>query len=103
MLDRRIFERIPVSRTVYLLNLAINRWMKAATCDLSAKGVGIVSKEYFLRDGDDLELWISMPYKGVPHYTRGRVTWTNTQGPDYKSGICLERAELMGMSRVSRM
>lgn len=100
--DRRVFERILISLPVKLLDLDENRELEVNTCDLSAKGLGIVSNEY-LKSGDRLELWLNMPDKREPFYTRGAVVWSKLQGKDeYRTGISLEKAEFMGMSRLFR-
>lgn len=102
MVERRVFERFPVSLAARLLDTDTSQEAEAMICDLSAKGVCIACKEY-LRFGDSLELWITMPDKKEPFYTRGTLAWTRTQGlKGYVSGISLERAEFMGMSRVFR-
>jgi len=102
MEDRRVFERIPVSLPVKFIDLDTNREAEAGACDLSAKGVGIVSKED-LMSGDRLELWLNMPDKKEPFYTRGTVVWTEQQETGkYRAGISLEKAEFMGLSRMFR-
>ena len=100
--DRRVFERIPVCRAVRLLDVYTSSDMDTTTCDLSAKGLGIVSKEY-LEPNDRLEIWLDMPDRKEPFYTRGKVVWSRWQDTGkYRVGICLEKAEFMGMSRVFR-
>lgn len=104
MLDRRIFERIPISLPVRLLDLENNQEIEAKTRDVSAKGLGILSGEY-LNSGDRLELWLNMPDKREAFYSRGKVIWASHQETGrygYRIGICLEKAELMGLSRIFR-
>lgn len=87
---------------VRLLNLDTNEELEANTCDLSAKGLRIVSREY-LAPGDRLELWLNMKDKKEPFYTRGTVVWSKLQETgEYRKGISLEKAEFMGMSRIFR-
>ena len=76
--DRRIFERIPVALPLTLINLRTGIELKAQTCDVSAKGLGILSNAY-LTPWDRLELWLKMPDKKRPFYTRGSAIWTNLQ------------------------
>ncbi len=101
--DRRTFERIPVSIPLTLINLDSDKVVEQArTCDISAKGVGILSRKY-LSSGDRLELWLKMPDRREPFYTRGSVVWTRLQPTgEYRTGVSLERAEFMGMSRIFR-
>jgi len=100
--DRRVFERIPISLPLTLLDLETVKELEANTCDVSAKGLGIISKKY-LKPLDRLELWLKMPDEKEPFYTRGEVVWARLQeSGEYRTGISLEKAEFMGMSRVFR-
>lgn len=100
--DRRVFERIPVRLPVRLLDSMRNKELIADTLDVSAKGLGIISNET-LNTGDNLELWLNMPDKKEPFYTRGSVVWRQPQdAAGCRYGICLEKAEFMGMARVFR-
>jgi len=100
--DRRVFERFPVALLVNLMDLDAGKELDANTCDISAKGVGIVSQEY-LKPGNRLELWLNIKDGREPFYTKGTVMWARQQEADkYRAGISLERAELMGMSRIFR-
>jgi c-di-GMP-binding flagellar brake protein YcgR len=101
--DRRIFERFAVSLGVRFLDLNSNQEGKAQTLDFSAKGIGIVTKER-LTAQTPLELWLDIPDKGEPLYTRGEVIWSKVEeNNDYRVGINLEKADLMGLSRVLRV
>jgi hypothetical protein len=100
--DRRVFERFPVALPVNLFDLDVGKELDANTCDISAKGVGIVSQEY-LKPGNHLELWLNIKDGREPFYTRGTVMWSGEQeAGKYRAGISLERAELMGISRMFR-
>lgn len=98
--DRRIFERIPATLPVKLMNLTRNHEVLADTLDVSAKGLGVISREP-LQEGDNLEVWLNMPDRKDPFYTRGSVVWAQPQSSGgHRAGICLERAEFMGLSRI---
>lgn len=100
--DRRIFARIPVDIAVRYLDLNTNREGQATAKDISAKGVGMIAKENLIPN-TALELWINMPDKGEPLYTRGEVVWSRVaEGHNYRIGINLEKADLMGISRFIR-
>ena len=100
--DRRIFERFPVTFPLRYLDLRQNREGGAKTADISAKGVSFVSNEE-LPPQTSLEIWIEIPDKGEPLYTRGEVVWSAPQGVnEYRVGVNLEKADLMGLSRVLR-
>ncbi len=103
MIDRRVFERFAATVPVNLIDLDAGGELVADTCDVSAKGIGVVSKEC-LRLGNRLELWLKIKDGGEPLYTRGSVIWSAQQETgEYRGGICLEKAELMGLSRIFRL
>ncbi len=100
--DRRVFERFPVALPVNLLDLDSGKELDANTCNISAKGIGIVSQEH-LQPGNRLELWLNIKDGREPFYTKGTVMWSGEQeAGKYRAGISLERAELMGMARIFR-
>ncbi len=101
--DRRIFERFSVRIPARFLGANSDKEKEAQTLDISAKGVGLVTNEQ-LRPNTILELWLHIPDKGQPLYARGQVVWSKTisQG-EHQVGINLEKANLMGMSRILRI
>jgi len=102
MEDRRIFERLPTKLPLRYLEQEKGQEGKGQIQDISAKGVCFVSDGQ-LAPRSSLELWIDMPDKGEPLYARGEVVWTEMLSPDKcKAGVCLEKANLMGLSRVLR-
>ena len=100
--DHRIFERFPVNLPARYLNLDTGDEGLANTQDISAKGLGLTaSRELKLHTA--LELWLEMKDRGEPLYTRGEVIWVKKADEDsYKIGVELEKADLMGISRVFR-
>ena len=102
MEDRRIFERLEKSFPLSFLNLDSGVEGQGQTQDLSAKGIGLVASQQFAPK-TPLEMWLKIPDKGEPLYLRGEVVWSRSQGiNEYRSGINLEKADLMGISRVLR-
>ncbi len=100
--DRRIFERIPVKLPLKFLELTSNKESLASTHDISAKGISLVTDEKLLPH-TSLEMWLQIPNRGNRLYTRGRVVWSEKFGfNQYRIGISLEKAELMGMSIILR-
>jgi len=100
MLERRVFERIPVNLPVRLIDVDSNRELEATACDVSAKGLGIVGNVY-LESGNRVELWLNMVDKNEPFYSRGTVVWSGPQETgEYRGGISLEKAEFMGLHRI---
>lgn len=102
MQDRRIFARFPTEIPLRVLDMNRGREGQAQTQDISAKGIGLLTNEE-LSPHTPLEMWLEIPDKGEPLYTRGEVVWSKSQGADeYRVGVDLERADLMGISRVLR-
>jgi hypothetical protein len=100
--DKRTFSRFAVNMPLRLLDLNSEKEAEAETVDISAKGVGMLSNQR-LKPHSSLEMWLQVPESSQPYYTRGTVTWSEKAGDNqYRSGIELEKADLMGMSRVLR-
>lgn len=100
--ERRVFERFAVTLPANLIDLDTAKESAVEACDVSAKGVGVVGKDC-LRTGDRLELWLNIDDGREAFYTKGCVAWSMQQEPGkYRSGILLDKAELMGMSRIFR-
>ncbi len=100
--DKRVFARLPVNLTVKYLDLGSNTEGEAQTQDISAKGLGLETDRP-LAPNSSLEMWLRVPDKGEPFYTRGEVVWSSEKdGQGYRVGVNLERADLMGISRVLR-
>ncbi|MDD4953494.1 MAG: PilZ domain-containing protein [Candidatus Omnitrophica bacterium] len=98
--DRRVFERFDARLPLRVLNLVNGQESMAQTRDLSAKGIGFISREQ-LAPSTALELWMDVPSGGSPLYSRGEVAWSKPiSSQEYWNGINLEEANLMGMARV---
>jgi hypothetical protein len=81
------------------LNLWQGREGQALTYDISAKGIGMVAAEE-LPLHTAIEMWLKIPDKNEPVYTRGEVAWARELAPDkYKIGINLERADLLSLTK----
>jgi hypothetical protein len=102
MEDRRVFQRFKTYFSLRYLDPGENKECEGQICDISAKGVGFMCKEA-LKPSTPLELWLHIPDRGEPLYTRGEVMWTKPQGgSEYRCGLSLDRADLLGVSRVLR-
>jgi hypothetical protein len=102
MEDKRIFQRFTVKLPVRFLDTASGREGIALTGDVSAKGIGMFVKDK-LEPRTPIEIWLEIPDNKEPIYTRGEVVWRSPVGPDeYRIGVSLEKADLMGLSRVLR-
>lgn len=98
--DRRVFARYPAEFSLLFLNLLENEEGKAVTFDVSAKGIGILSKQE-LHAHTAIEIWLRVPDRSEPLYTRGEVVWSNKISPsNYRIGINLEKADLIEISRL---
>jgi c-di-GMP-binding flagellar brake protein YcgR len=102
MEDRRIFQRFAAQLPLRFLKGSNGKEGRARTLDISAKGIGMMSAEE-LKPASPVELWMEIPEQAEPLYTRGQVVWSEPQ-PDgqYRNGVNLEKADLMGVSRVLR-
>lgn len=100
--DKRIFERFCLKFPVRVLEPSSNKESQGQTQDISAKGICLTCSEELLPQMP-LELWLKIPDQGEPLYTRGEVVWSDKVSPnEYRAGINLEKADLMGLSRVLR-
>ncbi len=100
--DRRVFERFAAKMSLRFLNLNTGKEGYAHTRDFSAKGLGLVSSHGVVPHSL-FEIWVDIPDKGDPLYTRGEVVWTKCLAPEqYRMGVSLEKADLMGLGRVLR-
>ncbi len=102
MQDRRVFERFKVQLPMRFLDSSRNQEGQANTCDISAKGVGCLGNTE-LTPATLIEVWLQIPDQGEPLYTRGQIAWSKEVEPQvWRAGINLEKADLMGLSRVLR-
>lgn len=99
--DRRIFARIPKILPVRFLASGWDKESQGQTVDISATGIGLLSEEKFSPQ-TSLEIWLELPDKQNPFYTRGKVVWSRFLADKAKqhSGIRLEKAELMGLAPI---
>ncbi len=100
--DKRIFRRFEVNFPVRFLDDVDSREGMGSARNISAKGMGMVIGIQ-LKTRTPLELWIEVPDERDPLYTRGEVAWSMPAGVnEYKIGINLEKADLVGLSRLLR-
>ena len=98
--DYRIFERFPVNLSARYLNLDTGKEGLANTQDVSAKGLCLTTSDE-LKLHTALEIWLEMKDRGDALYTRGEVVWAKMiDANNCKFGVELEKADLMGISRV---
>ncbi len=99
--DRRIFARIPAKIELRFLDSFSGKQGKAQTVDISADGFGLIAAESLPKKGA-LEVWLDIPDQHEPLYSRAEVVWLRPSSHvrNYRAGVRLEKAELMGMARV---
>jgi len=103
MEDHRIFDRVLVNLPMRYIDPRSGVEGQAQMQDISAKGIGLVTQTGLSRK-TSLEMWIDVPDKGEPLYTRGEVVWSQMVAPQkFRTGVILEKADLMGLSRVLRV
>jgi len=103
MEDRRIFQRFAAKLPVRFLNVTVGSEGEAETWNVSAKGLGLTLSQE-LKPRSTLEMWLKISDKEEPLYARGEVAWSKLEAPGrFKAGINLEKADLMGLSRVLRV
>ncbi|MBI4981737.1 MAG: PilZ domain-containing protein [Candidatus Omnitrophica bacterium] len=100
--DKRVFARFNADCSLRFLDLNSNSEGAGRLSDVSAKGLGMVLG-IALPENTPLEVWVDTYGKGEPLYARGKVAWSQkVDVHKYRIGINLERADLMGMSRILR-
>ena len=99
--DKRLFARIPTELPIRLLASGQEEECSARTVDISANGIGLVCKEEFAPQ-TSLEMWLEMPETKSSFYTRGEVVWSHQipESEEYRTGIRLEKAELLGLAPI---
>ena len=101
MVDHRIFERFKKEFSARFISVDGKEGL-GQTFDVSAKGLSL-STSHELESRTALEIWLDVPNSVDPLYTRGQVVWSRLGGKaGFRSGIELERADLMGISRLLR-
>lgn len=99
--DRRLFARIPAKVPIRLLAAGQEEECQAQTVDISANGIGLVASEQF-EPRTALEMWLDLPDTKSSFYTRGEVVWSRqiSDVPQYRTGVRLEKAELIGLAPI---
>jgi len=101
--DHRIFERFQRNLPARFIDIDSGREGSAQTLDASARGLGLTTN-YELKPHAALEIWLDISGSKEPFYTRGEVVWSRPEGSQgYRAGIELEKADLMGISRLLRV
>ncbi|MCM8792429.1 MAG: PilZ domain-containing protein [Candidatus Omnitrophica bacterium] len=98
--DRRIFERVPLDLSVRFIDTYHLCEGEGKTVDISAKGMGLVT-EHNLNPYTPLELWVDIPGRNQPFYTRAEVVWSKPLAENlWRVGVEFERADFMNVSQL---
>jgi hypothetical protein len=99
--DRRLFTRIRKALPIRFLAVGREKECLGQTTDISANGIGLLSTER-LSPQTKLEMWLELPNNRSYFYTRGEVVWSSaaTNAAEYRTGIRLDKAELMGLAPI---
>jgi len=101
-LNRRVFERFTVYLPARLLNPETGEEIAADAVDLSAKGMRLSSARE-LKPATPLEIWLDIPDREEPLYTRGKIVWSRPEGlGGFVAGVELEKAGLMDACHFMR-
>jgi hypothetical protein len=100
--DRRIFSRLETKLFLRYAKLGAERNYEAQTYDISAKGLSFFTNKRLACESR-LNIWLKVPDEQEELFTRGWVMWRKRVGLfNYRVGIMLEKAELMGFSPLFR-
>jgi len=102
--DRRIFARIPIKLHLRFSKKDEEDINEAITVDISANGVGFISKAKLSSD-TTLEMWLDLDIDGVlrPLYIKGKVIWSKgleNENQQWRTGVCFEETNLMKFNRI---
>ena len=101
MEDRRVYTRINVNIHLKFLDLESGREGEADALDVSANGVGFVTKDA-LAAKTPLDMWLIIPDHHEPLYTRGEVVWSRAMqdGQQQRVGVRLLKEDFLGLART---
>lgn len=98
--DRRIFARFTTQFPLRFLDINTGREGEGQALDISAKGISLLTDRELPAD-ISLEMWLKFSEREETLYLRGDVIWVKRLEVDkYKVGVTLEKANLMGLSRI---
>ncbi len=101
MEERRIFARINIKIPLKFLNPTDDKIGEAQTVNISANGVGFITKED-LAPKTPLDLWLYIPDHHAPLHVVGEVVWSQklSDNMSRRVGVQLEDERLMGLGRA---
>ncbi len=101
MEDRRVYTRINMKIHLKFLDLNKGSEGEADTVDISANGVGFVTRE-ILSTNTPLDMWLIIPDHHEPLYTKGEVIWAKPleDGQQQRVGVRLAKEDFLGLART---
>ena len=101
MNERRIFARVNIKIPLRFLNYNNGKQDVTETVDISANGVGFVTKEN-LQPETPLKIWLDIPDHQDPLRVTGKVIWSQDLGDNIhkRVGVHLGEDKLVGLGRV---
>jgi hypothetical protein len=101
MEERRVFARIKIKIPIKFLVLPEGKEGQAETVDISANGVGFVTKDD-LAVKNALEMWLDLPDHHEPLHVLGKVAWSKDTGDNIhqRVGVHLGEERPIGLGRV---
>lgn len=101
MLERRLFARIKIKMPLRFLNISDGMQGTAETIDISAEGVGFITKEN-LSVKSPLEMWLAIPQHDDPVHLEGEVVWSKILEDKVQKrvGVHFKEERLLELSQI---
>ena len=101
--ERRGFQRLRANFPIRCLDLNGGKVVRTRLYDISALGVGILSKDK-LEESSLLRIWLHFPDRKKPLATQARLVWARKEASgDWRMGLRLKKPEILGISRLFRV
>ena len=101
MENRRMFARINVDLPIEFLNPLNGKKCEAKTVDISANGIGFITKES-LPCNVLLQMWLVVPGQQKPIHVLGKIVWSKDLADSIQKrvGVHLNREKLVDLREV---
>lgn len=99
--ERRVFARINLKVPLKFLDVQNNNVGSGQTLDISANGVGFITKED-LSTNSQLDIWIYVPDHHDPVYVKGEVVWQQqiNDSEDKRVGVHIGKERAVDLGRA---
>ena len=101
--ERRLFQRIEVNLPARITDLTSGRVMRVKARDVSAQGVGMLTKER-LDKSAPVKISVSIPdRKRRPLVNYGRIAWIRPESRwSWRMGVSLDKPQFVALSPLLR-